>query len=202
MLTIVSRGIMGYGAIGRQCANVGRALGMDVVAYTRRERKTPESRQEAGYSVAGLGDADGLVPSAWYHGSEEADVNNFLSQDLDLLILSLPLTPATRGLIKKKQFEILAKKKTFLVNIGRGPLVNTNDLIDALENGTIRGAALDVTDPEPLPQDHPLWKAPNLFITPHVSWVSNHYYDRILEILEINLDRLHSDQPLLNNVER
>ncbi|KIX02708.1 uncharacterized protein Z518_08650 [Rhinocladiella mackenziei CBS 650.93] len=195
-------GILGYGAIGRQCANLAKSLGMDVIAFTMRERRTPESRKDDSYCVPGTGDPDGLIPSRWFHGTTKEDLNNFLSQDLDLLVICLPLTSSTRNMISKEQFGILSKKKAFLSNVGRGGHVHTADLITALEQGQIRGAAIDVTDPEPLPNDHPLWKAPNLFITPHVSWVSGNYWSRILNILEHNLLALSDGTPFVNKVNK
>lgn len=198
----VDRGILGYGAIGRQCARLGSAMGMEVLAYTMHERSTPESRRDDSYCVPGTGDVDGLIPSQWFHGASKEDINHFLSQDLNLLVISLPLTDSTRHIISKEQFQILSKKKTFISNIGRGPHIKTDDLIEALEGGLIRGAALDVTDPEPLPSDHPLWHAPNLFISPHVSWLTGKYWDRILDILASNLENLNTGKPLMNLVNR
>lgn len=109
-------------------------------------------------------------------------MNHFLEQDLDILVMCLPLTGETRGMISYQQFEIMSKKKTwvfstlntlhlsdkfrFLSSVARGESINTGALIHALETGQIRGAAVDGTDPEPLPSDHPLWKAPNLLVTP------------------------------------
>ncbi|KIV85050.1 hypothetical protein PV11_00786 [Exophiala sideris] len=183
-------GILGYGAIGRQVANVAKALGMDVVVFTAREKSTPESRKDDSYCVPGTGDPDGLIPSRWFHGPTRENIDNFLNQDLDILVICLPLTASTKNIISRPQFEILAKKKTFLSNVGRGGHVETDDLIEALEKGMIRGAAMDVTNPEPLPKDHPLWKAPNLFITPHASWSSTNHFRRILDIFEHNLTAL------------
>lgn len=197
-----SRGILGYGAIGRQCARLAKALGMEVYAYTSRERSAPESRVDDSYCVPGTGDPEGLLPSKWFHGSDRDSINAFLAQDLDILVVCLPLNDSTRYVISKEQFQILSKKRTFVSNVGRGPHIRTEDLMQALDEGLIRGAALDVTDPEPLPADHPLWKAPNLFITPHVSWKTTHYWDRVLNILEGNLERLATVEPLMNLVNK
>lgn len=202
VLTGNVRGILGYGAIGRQCANLARALGMDVVAFTMRERPSPESRKDDSYCVPGTGDPDGLIPTRWFHGTTKEVLNNFLAQDLDILVICLPLTASTRNMISKEQFDILAKKKTFVTNVGRGGHINTEHLIEALEQGLIRGAAVDVTNPEPLPKSHPLWKAPNLLITPHVSWVSSDYWRRILQILEHNLEALSRGTPFVNMVNK
>ncbi|KAM5354018.1 hypothetical protein ACJ41O_000668 [Fusarium nematophilum] len=194
-------GILGYGCIGRQCARLGSALGMEVYAYTRTERPTPESRKDPSYCVPGTGDPDGLIPTRWFHGSTQADVDLFLDQKLDILVLCLPLTEETTRIISDPQFKILSKHGTFLSNVGRGKHVDTDALVEALEGGRIR-AALDVTDPEPLPGDHPLWRAPNVFITPHVSWHSTAYWRRVLEILRMNLEGLESGGKLVNVVKK
>ncbi|KAL8406861.1 hypothetical protein RB596_005372 [Gaeumannomyces avenae] len=294
-------GVLGYGAIGRQCARVASAMGMEIYAYTRTERSTPEARRDDSYHMPGTGDPDGLIPARWFHGVGREAVNEFLAQDLDLLVVSVPLTDSTRNLLGPEQFDILDKgqlsdafrpkngngshpdgqingkngngnynnghvggingngvlpngnghltnghtngysngtngtngtngingtngngqqqhtknghvngnrtthhggKKTFVCNIARGGIIDTAALLEALERGQIRGAALDVTEPEPLPRDHPLWRAPNVFITPHVSWITPCYWDRLLRILEGNLDRLREGRPLLNLMNR
>lgn len=182
-------GILGYGSIGRQVARVAKALGMDVIAYTNGRRATPESRRDTGYIVPGTGDPDGAFPSRWLSGAD-GQFEEFLGADLDVLVVAVPLTASTKGLIAAPEFELLSRRKTFLSNIARGPIVDTGALIQALEKGQIRGAALDVTDPEPLPDGHPLWSAPNVFVTPHVSGISNDYNVRVYDILALNLQRL------------
>lgn len=157
---------MGYGAIGRQCARVARSLGMEVLAYTRTEKPTPESRRDDSYCVPGTGDPEGLIPTRWFHGASRDAVDDFLAQDLDILVVSLPLTESTRGILSYRQFELLSKRRTFVCNIARGGHIDQEALLQALERGQIRGAAIDVTDPEPLDSQNPLWKAPNLLITP------------------------------------
>ncbi|KAI1470498.1 uncharacterized protein F4812DRAFT_417834 [Daldinia caldariorum] len=195
-------GILGYGAIGRQCARLASALGLEIYAYTRRKRDAPESRKDDSYCVPGTGDPDGILPAKWFHGARKEVINEFLAQSLDLLVISLPLTPETRQIISEEQFEILSKNKTFVVNVARGGHINQDALQKALETGQIRGAAIDVTDPEPLPSEHPLWRAPNLLITPHVSWKADQVLDRHLDILELNLEKLATGKPLLNVVNR
>lgn len=195
-------GILGYGAIGRHAARLGQALGMEVYAHTRSEKATPESRKDDSYCVPGTGDPDGLIPTKWFHGSSKAVVNDFLSQDLDLLVLSLPLTKDTHHILGPEQFEILSKKKTFVANIARGQHIDTDALLVALQEGKIRGAALDVTDPEPLPDGHPLFTAPNVFITPHISWQSAHLVDRLQRIVATNLEKLGKGEPLVNLMNR
>ncbi|KAK4183291.1 putative 2-hydroxyacid dehydrogenase [Podospora australis] len=195
-------GVLGYGAIGRQCARLGQALGMEVYAYTRSEKTTPESKRDDSYVVPGTGDPEGLIPSKWFHGSSKEAINNFLDQGLDLLVLSLPLTEATKYILGKEQFEILSKRKTFVSNIARGQHIDTDALIEALRTEKIRGAALDVADPEPLTDGHPLWSAPNVFITPHVSWQTPDYFNRVKAVVERNLEALSKGDKLINVMDR
>ncbi|GAB1316954.1 D-isomer specific 2-hydroxyacid dehydrogenase NAD-binding domain-containing protein [Madurella fahalii] len=195
-------GILGYGAIGRQCARLANALGMEIYAFTRSEKPTPESRRDDSYCVPGTGDADGLIPAKWFHGASREAVNNFLAQDLDLLVVSLPLTETTKYILGREQFGILSRKKTFVANIARGQHIDHDALLEALKEGKIRGAAIDVTDPEPLPDGHPLFTAPNLFITPHISWRTPRLFDRIQGFIEQNLERLSKGEPLINVVNR
>jgi D-2-hydroxyacid dehydrogenase (NADP+) len=89
-----------------------------------------------------------------------------------------------------------------LINIGRGPTVDTNALVDALQARRIRGAGLDVTDPEPLPSDHPLWKLDNVIITPHFSGGQPGYNDRAVDIFIDNLNRFAAGEPLRNQVDK
>ncbi|KAJ0309610.1 hypothetical protein COL5a_010561 [Colletotrichum fioriniae] len=195
-------GILGYGSIGRQTARVATALGFKVHAYTLHPRPTPESKRDDSYTPPGLGDPEGKFPSKWFSGASKADLHAFLGSGLDLLVVATPLTDKTSHLLSAEEFGILAEKKTFISNIARGPIINTDDLITALEEGTIRGAALDVTDPEPLPDGHPLWKAKNLLITPHISGLSTSYGERVLGILELNLKRLSEGKKLANLVNK
>ncbi|TQN74335.1 hypothetical protein CSHISOI_01145, partial [Colletotrichum shisoi] len=96
----------------------------------------------------------------------------------------------------------LGTRKALLVNVARGAVVDTDDLVAALNDGTIKGAALDVTDPEPLPPDHPLWTAKNIIITPHVSCNSTHCNERVLGILTENLKRRAQGKRMLSVVDR
>lgn len=104
---------------------------------------------------------------------------------------------------------MLSKKKTYLFNVARGEVINTDALIQALEafeksggKEGIRGAAIDVTDPEPLPKDHPLWNAPNVIITPHVSGVNSAYIPRCIEILDVNIGRYLEGKKLMNQIDK
>ncbi|KAK5991051.1 D-3-phosphoglycerate dehydrogenase [Cladobotryum mycophilum] len=197
-------GILGYGAIGRQVARLAQALGMEIYAYTQSPRLTAESRRvpDNTYIVPNLGDSEGVIPTKWFHGAGVSAINEFLGQDLDILVLSLPSSPATDGIIGKEQFQIMSKTKTFVSNVARGTIVNTDALVEALNEGLIRGAALDVTDPEPLPKGHPLWTCPNVYISPHRSFNSSKLVSRLADIVFQNLDRLDKGEPLLNVIKR
>lgn len=179
---------------------------MDVIAYTASPRKTPESKKDTGYIVPGTGDPDGLIPSAWYSGLDKASLHNFLKQDIDILLISVPLTEQTKHFLGAEEFAILGKTNTFVVNIARGAIIVQDDLIEALrkkaEDGGLRGAALDVTDPEPLPADSELWDLENVAVTPHVSGMGTMYANRTFEILEKNLTHFENGERLINVVDK
>ena len=179
---------------------------MDVIAYTASPRKTPESKKDRGYIVPGTGDEDGLVPSKWYSGTDRDSLHNFLKADIDILLISVPLTPQTRHFIGAEEFALLGKKNAFVVNVARGAIIVQDELIKAcrkpLEDGGLRGAALDVTDPEPLPADSELWDLKNVAVTPHVSGLGTTYAERSFAILERNLTNIEEQKPLINVVNR
>lgn len=108
----------------------------------------------------------------------------------------------TKHLFSTEEFEILSQRKPFLSNISRGGVIDQTALIKALEDGKLRGAAVDVTDPEPLPEDDPLWKAPNIVISPHMSGLVSNYTERAFEVLEANLERHLKGEKLINAVNR
>lgn len=195
-------GILGYGSIGRQTAKVCKAMGMDVHAYTLHPRETAKSRRDASYAPPGTGDPEGIFPSRWFSGGSKEDLHSFLASDLDVLVISTPLTDKTTHLIGAEELEILSRRRTFISNIARGPILDTDALVHALETGGIRGAALDVTDPEPLPKDHALWRTKNVIITPHISAASLAYGKRVLDILGLNLNKLSKGGDLINHVSR
>ncbi|CAG8981453.1 hypothetical protein HYALB_00013380 [Hymenoscyphus albidus] len=195
-------GILGYGAIGRQAARISQALGMDILAYTAHPRPTPSSKKHTGYTVPGTGDDEGTLPSEWYSGLSTASLHTFLSQSLDILLIAVPLTPQTHHFLSAAEFAILAKRKAFIINIARGAIVNHDDLITALKEGKLRGAALDVTEPEPLPEDSELWGMENVVVSPHVSGVGSAYFERAFGILDVNLSRIEEGRELVNLVDR
>ncbi|KAF1989661.1 2-hydroxyacid dehydrogenase [Aulographum hederae CBS 113979] len=199
-------GVLGYGSIGRQVARVGKAMGMDVVAYTASPKDTPEKRRDNGFIVPGTGDPEGEIPSAWFSGTSKESLDHFLKQEIDVLLISVPLTKQTTHLLSAREFAHLSTSSprgpAFIANISRGPIIDQPALVDALHIGFIRGAALDVTDPEPLPPDDPLWDAPNVIITPHVSGVGVSYTERAFQVLEMNLGRRGRGERLVNVVDR
>lgn len=174
---------------------------MDVHACTLHPRTTPDSRRSDAYTPVGLGDPDGIFPSKWSNASDPEEFQQFL-EDLDLLVIAIPLTEKTRGLISRREFEILSRKRTFVSNVSRGAIVVAEDLVYALDHDLIRGAAIDVTEPEPLPGDHPLWKAKNLLITPHISGDSSAYARRVFEVLRHNLILFSEGKSLTNEVNK
>ena len=120
--------------------------------------------------------------------------------DAEYVVLACPLTETTRGLVDADALRTM-RPEAVLVNIARGPVVDTDALVSELRNNRIRGAAIDVTDPEPLPEDHPLWGLSNVTITPHNAGHTPAYYNRVAEILVKNLRRLDAGESLQNRVD-
>lgn len=118
----------------------------------------------------------------------------------DVVFLALSLTPDTTGLIGAAEFGVM-EPHAWLVNVARGAHVVTDDLVDALTNGTIGGAALDVTDPEPLPPDHPLWRLPNCIITPHVGNTPEMAVPLLSERIRENVRRYGAGEPLVGLID-
>jgi phosphoglycerate dehydrogenase-like enzyme len=138
--------VAGLGGIGLEVAERAHALGMKVIATRNSSREGPSY-------VSKVGLADELPA---------------MIGEADVVVAALPLVPATTNLFDARMFARM-KKSAFFINVGRGGSVVTDDLVAALNSGTIAGAGLDVTAPEPLPKDHALWKAKNIIITPHMS---------------------------------
>ncbi|KFY28003.1 hypothetical protein V493_03137 [Pseudogymnoascus sp. VKM F-4281 (FW-2241)] len=200
-------GILGYGSIGRQTARVLSAMGMDIVAYTASPRTTPESKRDTGFIVPGtLGDREGSIPIAWHSGTDKASLHSFLGADLDYVVLALPLTGSTKQILGAEEFEILGRSGAYVLNISRGESIDQDALIAALKKplgeGGLRGAALDVATPEPLPESSELWDLENVTITPHVSAWNGRYLERTLGVLNENLEREAKGEGLVNAVDR
>ncbi|HEV2583288.1 MAG TPA: D-2-hydroxyacid dehydrogenase [Ktedonobacteraceae bacterium] len=174
-------GIVGLGSIGRRIAQVGRAFRMRVLAT----RHTPP--REGQHDP----DADELFPRERLH--------DLLSQS-DYVVLSIPLSPDTEGLIGEAELRAM-RQDAYLVNVARGRIVDEAALIRALREGWIAGAGLDVTETEPLPAESPLYTMPNVILTPHISGNSIHYNERLAALFADNLRRYRAGEPLLNRYD-
>lgn len=181
-------GIVGYGSIGRHIARVADAIGMKVLAYDLGEPKEPP-----GFRWPETGDPDGTIPHEWFG---DGQLHAMLPR-CDYLVITLPITKATRGIIGPVELEKLPSH-AYVINIGRGGTLDEEALIECLRAGKIAGAGLDVFQEEPLPPDSPLWKTPNLLIMPHIASYSKRQLHRSPEVLIENLSRFLNRRPLIN----
>jgi phosphoglycerate dehydrogenase-like enzyme len=182
-------GIVGYGSIGREVARLCRAFGARVLA-TKRDLKHPK---DEGYMLEGLGDPEDEVPDRLYPPQA---VGSMIS-DCDFIVVTVPLTPETRGMIDAQVFEGM-KSTAYLVDMSSGGVVDHGALVEALNEKRLAGAALDVYPVEPLPESSPLWSMPNVILSPHVAGSSDHYYERAVDLFVENLHRYRAGRPLLN----
>jgi phosphoglycerate dehydrogenase-like enzyme len=161
-------GIVGFGHVGRHVARIAAAFGMRVLASS--PRLTEESATSAGIESRALDD---------------------LLRDSDVVSVHAALTPQTRGLIDARRLGLM-KPTAYLVNTARGPIIDETALVDVLSKRRIAGAALDVFDTEPLPAGHPLSRLPNVILTPHLGWPTDHRYaqfaDAAADVLLAHLD--------------
>lgn len=186
-------GIVGYGGIGREVARRVVPLGAHVLALRRTRPQVPTA------DVASLVEGVSFPGAArLLHG--EDGLRRLLTAS-DAVVLCAPETAATRGMIGAPALAAM-KPSAVLVNVARGGLVDEEALVDALRNGRLRGAALDVFAREPLSHGHPLWGLPNVLLTPHVSAVTRGYWPREAALIAENLRRLTDGRPLLNVVDR
>ena len=185
-------GIIGYGSIGRQIARVSDAMGMAVLACKR----NPQNRRDEHYLLPGTGDPEGIVPRAWFGINEVKEV---LRQS-DVAMVTLPLTKETRGIIGSQELAALPPHAYF-VNVGRGPVVDESALFDALSNGRLAGAGLDVFETEPLPPESRFWDLPNVLVMPHIGSWTTAQADRAAGVLIENLARDLRGEALLNVVD-
>src|SRR5262249_13609397 len=150
----------GYGGIGRETARLAKALGMTVHAMTRSGIKPRLNT----YAQPATGDPEGVLPQRVFVTGQERE---FLT-GLDFLVLALPHTQQSDGMIGEEQLKALPKT-AFVLNPARGPIIQEQSLLRALNEGWIAGAALDTHFAYPLPPEHPLWRYPNVILTPHIS---------------------------------
>lgn len=163
-------GILGFGRIGQRTAQIGEALGMEILAYDEFPRKELETETCRFVTL------DGLLAEA------------------DVISLHCPLFPSTQGIINR---ETIAKMKdgVKIINTSRGPLIVEEDLCEALKSGKVSGAAVDVVSTEPIRDDNPLLKAPNILITPHIAWAPKESRKRLLDIAVENLRQFQAGTP-------
>jgi glycerate dehydrogenase len=162
-------GIVGYGRIGRAVAELGRAFGMNVIAHVHRP-------------ASGVSQGVRLV---------EMDA---LFAESDVVSLHCPLTPQTKHLVNTARLSLM-KPSAFLLNTSRGPLIDETALAEALNAGRLAGAGLDVLSTEPPPADHPLFKARNCLITPHIAWASRAARARLLDTAVANVRSFLAGRP-------
>ncbi len=171
--------VVGLGGVGTQVARRGHAFGMRVIGIDPKDMEAPDF-------LFGLQKPDKLLE---------------LLPKADVVVLACPLTAETKGLIGSQQLKAM-KPSTYLINIARGPIVQTPALVEALEKKQIAGAGLDVTDPEPLPDRHPLWKLSNCVISPHIGGQSPDALDRQWRLWRENVRRFAAGEPLLCVVDK
>jgi phosphoglycerate dehydrogenase-like enzyme len=170
--------VVGLGGIGGEVAKRAHALGMRVIATRASGRTGPDY-------VSYVGLPDELLR---------------LASEADVVVNTAPLTPQTMGIFDAAFFAKM-KPSAYFINVARGGSVVTTALVDALNQKKIAGAGLDVTDPEPLPPEHPLWSAPNVIITPHVANDSDLGYEAQVAVIEENLRRYASGERMLSVVD-
>jgi len=184
-------GILGYGSIGRQTARIASGLGMRVLACN----KTGCQSKYEGFSLPNTGDAEGDLPAGWYT-VEQFDE---MLPACDVVVLCLPLTPETRHLFNEDALHLLSDH-ALLIDVGRGGVLHLEALCNCLRSGGLAGAALDVYEQEPLPKDHPLWRVPNIMLTPHIGAGTRNRNDFVAEVLLENLSRFLHQRELINLV--
>lgn len=171
--------VVGIGGIGTEIAQRAHGFGMKVIATRRTDTPAPDY-------VARVG--------------KPADLLSMLPE-ADVVAVCVPLTPETEHMFNAEAFAAM-KPGSYLINIARGKVIDTDAMLAALKSGQLAGACLDVTEPEPLPADHPLWKQPNVIITPHVASDATLTDERIEALVIENIRRFGAGEPLLNVVDK
>jgi phosphoglycerate dehydrogenase-like enzyme len=162
------------------------------VLAAKRDARRPEDND---YIPDGLGDPGGDLPQRIY----PIAALRSMFKECDFVLVTVPLTAKTRGLIGEKELAAL-KPTAYIVDLSRGGVIDQEALINALGDGRIAGAALDVFPKEPLPADNPLWRLPNVIVSPHIAGFSPHYDARAVALFSENLLRYLSGLPLYNRI--
>jgi len=186
-------GLWGYGGIGRETARLAKQMGLKVHVMTR----NGVGARCHTYCVPGTGDPEGVLPDRVFKIGQEIE---FLG-GLDFLVLALPMTKTSEGMIGERELQALPRT-AFVLNPSRGPIIQEQALLRALEEKWIAGAAIDTHYKYPMPPEHPLWRFPNVIFTPHISGssLSPKFKDRIWDIFGQNLARYERGEPLLNEL--
>ena len=171
--------LIGTGAIGQHSAKLANAFGMKVIGL----RRDPSKEVAHVEKLVGPDDLLAVLPEA------------------DFVVITAPLTPETRGMMGAEALQQM-KESAYLINLGRGEIVDHVSLLQALQEGWIAGAGLDVFEEEPLPKESPLWQMENVIITAHYDGASEHYYERAFAIFIDNLRRYQAGEPLRNVVNK
>jgi phosphoglycerate dehydrogenase-like enzyme len=183
-------GILGYGSIGRECARQFKCLGMRIVCMSR---GCSRSNEDHFLAWPGTGDPHGEIPEQWFTPDQ---IHEMLPL-CDILLVAAPRTPATESFIGARELALLPPNAHVIV-ISRGGIVDETALAQALHSGHIGGAWVDAYLSEPPLPSHPLFAAPNVVLTPHMSGVYNEYWSVFPRLLAENLRRLSNAEPLLN----
>jgi phosphoglycerate dehydrogenase-like enzyme len=186
-------GILGYGSIGREIARLAKPFGMKILV-TKRDARRLEDHE---YAVPGTGDPLAELPDRIY----PAEATRSMLGECDYVVITLPLTAKTHHLLNEEMLKAM-KPSAFLVNVGRGNIIEEPALVKALKKGWLAGAGLDVFETEPLPADSPLWGMENVILSPHVSGMTPAYDERATDLFAANLRRFLTGERLMNLVER
>jgi phosphoglycerate dehydrogenase-like enzyme len=186
-------GIVGYGSIGREAGRLAHAFGMEVLALKR----DPHDHIDPGWCAPNVGDPQGSIPARWFGPDQRVEMVGLS----DFIVVTLPLTPQTRHFLGAREFAA-AKPGAYVVNVGRGEIIDQEAMIEALKNGRLGGAGLDVTTPEPLDAGSPLWDIENVLLTPHISGAKQAYNDQACEVFVENMRRFVSGREMLNLTDR
>lgn len=186
-------GIIGYGSIGREVARLLQPFNVRVLA-AKRDAMNP---LDTGFAAAGTGDPNGDLFTRLYPMQAVAT----MVKDCDFVVVSVPLTAETRGMINAEVFNAM-RPNAYLVDVSRGGVVDHAALVTAVKDKKLAGAALDVFPEEPLPPESPLWTTPNITITPHLAGISRENPARALNLFLENLKSYLDDDTLLNRYDR
>jgi phosphoglycerate dehydrogenase-like enzyme len=185
-------GLVGYGSINREIARLLQPLEVTILA-AKQDAMNP---RDSGYTPRGLGDPEGDHFNRLY----PIQALKSMLKECDFVCVALPLYQSTRGLINAEVLAVL-KPTAFLIDFSRGGITDHSALIAALQDKKLAGAALDVFPEEPLPPSSPLWRLPNVIITPHIGGVSPHYMNRAMDMFSENLARYLANEPLYNQFD-